>query len=134
LLPERRGREPLFFAMLAGKEAGVSVHWMTPKLDNGPVVVQQPLATTGQRTLHQLILAACELAAQVVPLAIDRAIAGRPPRRRRHAIAPHGRLAFARRRRTIQVKGASVRVTQSGGQARNDCGQRGRVCPVRAID
>ncbi len=78
LLPEHRGREPLFRAMLAGQGAGVSVHWMAPELDAGPVVFQEPLETAGFRTLHRLILAACDLATRVVPAAIERACAGRP--------------------------------------------------------
>lgn len=78
LLPQHRGREPLFRAMLAGQGAGVSVHWMAPELDAGPMVVQEPLETSGFRTLHQLILAACTTAANVVPAAIQKAQAGRP--------------------------------------------------------
>jgi folate-dependent phosphoribosylglycinamide formyltransferase PurN len=79
LLPEHRGREPLFHAMLAGRGAGVSVHWMTAQLDAGPVVLQEPLETTRYRSLHRLILAACELAARVVPAAIRAAAGQRPP-------------------------------------------------------
>jgi len=77
-LPEHRGREPLFHAMLAGHGAGVSVHWMAPRLDAGRIVLQEPLDATGHCTLHGLILAACDLAARVVPAAIERAIAGPP--------------------------------------------------------
>jgi folate-dependent phosphoribosylglycinamide formyltransferase PurN len=78
LLPQHRGREPLFHAMLAGQGAGVSVHWMAPQLDAGPVVVQEPLECARFRTLHRLILAACDLAATVVPAAIETARSGRP--------------------------------------------------------
>ncbi len=78
LLPQHRGREPLFHALVAGHGAGVSVHWMSPKLDAGPIVLQQPLDATGHRTLHGLMLAACDLAAQLVPAAIERSLAGRP--------------------------------------------------------
>lgn len=77
LLPEHRGREPLFRAMLAGHGAGVSVHWMTAELDAGPVVLQEPLDVSGVRTLDRLILAACDLAATVVPAAIEKAVGGR---------------------------------------------------------
>ncbi len=78
LLPQHRGREPLFHAMLAGQGAGVSVHWMAPELDTGPLVFQEPLETAGFRTLHRLIRAACILAARVLPAAIEKAQAGRP--------------------------------------------------------
>jgi hypothetical protein len=73
LLPQHRGREPLFHAMLAGQGAGVSAHWMGRELDSGPVVVQESLDATGFLVLHQLILAACDLAARVVPAAIVKA-------------------------------------------------------------
>lgn len=77
LLPGHRGREPMFRAMLAGRGAGVSVHWMTDQFDAGAVVCQEPVELDGARTLHQAILRACEVAARVVPEAIRRAIAWR---------------------------------------------------------
>jgi hypothetical protein len=52
LLPQHRGREPLFRAMLTGQGAGVSVHWMAPELDAGAVLFQEPLETAGFRMLH----------------------------------------------------------------------------------
>lgn len=84
MLPLNRGREPLFHSMLSGKGAGVSVHWMTPGLDEGPVVLQEPLDAGGFRTLHALILAASAVAARLVPKAVPLAAAGprsaaRPP-------------------------------------------------------
>ncbi len=73
LLPEHRGREPSFRAMLSGKGAGVSVHWMAPELDAGAVVLQRSLDVTGCITLHKAILRACDVAARLVPDAIRRA-------------------------------------------------------------
>ncbi|MGD9127556.1 MAG: formyltransferase family protein [Planctomycetia bacterium] len=75
-LPQHRGREPLFHAMRTGQGAGVSVHWMSSKLDAGPIVFQQPLQTSGFHTLDRLIMAACDLATNVVPIAIKKAQAG----------------------------------------------------------
>ncbi|NLF09739.1 MAG: hypothetical protein GX594_17425 [Pirellulaceae bacterium] len=77
MLPQHRGREPLFHAMLAGRGAGVSVHWMTPELDAGLVLFQDPLETAGCRSLHRLILAACNLAKRVVPAAVEKACASK---------------------------------------------------------
>lgn len=74
LLPEHRGREPLFRAMLSGTGAGVSVHWMTAEIDTGAVVCQQPLDAGRYKTLHHLILDACDLAGRVVPQAVHEAI------------------------------------------------------------
>ena len=73
LLPEHRGREPSFRAMLSGKGAGVSVHWMAHELDAGAVVLQRPFDVTGCTTLHNAILRACHVAAQLVPDAIRKA-------------------------------------------------------------
>ncbi len=73
LLPRHRGREPLFYAMLAGEGAGVTVHWMTPRLDAGGIVAQQALDARRFVRLHQLILAACAVAAELVPRALLRA-------------------------------------------------------------
>jgi folate-dependent phosphoribosylglycinamide formyltransferase PurN len=74
MLPQHRGREPLFWAMLEGKGAGVSVHWMTDRFDAGRVVYQKPLEISLFPTLHRAILAACDLASQVVPQAMDKAL------------------------------------------------------------
>lgn len=88
LLPEHRGREPLFHAMLTGRGAGVSVHWMTPELDAGTVLLQEPLETGKFLSLHQLILAACNLATRVVPASIERACAGQPTEANAHPKTP----------------------------------------------
>lgn len=74
MLPQHRGREPLFQAMLSGQGGGVSVHWMTAEIDAGAVVCQEPLDTAPHTTLHQVILRACDLAALVVPEAVRRAV------------------------------------------------------------
>ncbi len=86
MLPQHRGREPLFYAMLAGRGAGVSVHWMTAGVDSGPVVRQEPLDTLNRNTLHRVILSACNLAARVVPAAIVKAVDHHP--KELEAIAP----------------------------------------------
>ena len=74
MLPQHRGREPLFRALLARKGAGVSISWMTTRIDAGAVILQKPLDVSSFQTIHQLILAACRLAAEVVPSAILRAV------------------------------------------------------------
>jgi methionyl-tRNA formyltransferase len=46
LLPEGKGVDPVFQALLRGiVPLGVTVHFMTPELDSGPVLAQRPLAT-----------------------------------------------------------------------------------------
>jgi folate-dependent phosphoribosylglycinamide formyltransferase PurN len=73
-LPQHRGREPLFHAMLAENGAGVSLHWMVPRFDAGSIVWQESLDLASCRTLHQAILAACEMVARMLPLALHRAM------------------------------------------------------------
>lgn len=57
LLPRHRGRQPLFWAMLAGDaETGVTVHEMNAKLDDGPILCQKRVPISGTDTLHDLYL------------------------------------------------------------------------------
>ncbi|MBI5210825.1 MAG: hypothetical protein HY927_12715 [Elusimicrobia bacterium] len=79
LLPLHRGREPLMRAMLAGRGAGVSAHWMTEGVDEGAVVAQEPVGLEGCRTLDEAILKACAVAARLLPRAVRLAVdAGGP--------------------------------------------------------
>lgn len=57
LLPEYRGRLPLFWAMLKGEsEVGLTVHEIDPEFDNGPILVQERLAIDPGESLHNLFL------------------------------------------------------------------------------
>jgi len=78
LLPQHRGREPLFHAMLAGAGAGVTVHWMTGEIDAGATVLQEPLDLSRVHTLHEAILRACRVAAELLPRAVRAAMHARP--------------------------------------------------------
>ena len=52
LLPEFRGVDPVLQARLARAEAlGVTVHWMTARLDEGSVLAQQPVSPPAQASL-----------------------------------------------------------------------------------
>lgn len=79
-LPDHRGREPLFWAMLDGRGAGVSVHWMTPDLDAGQVVAQEAVSLDGCRTLDVAIRKACAAAAGMLPMALRKAMEWQGPR------------------------------------------------------
>ncbi|MBI5624500.1 MAG: hypothetical protein HY924_12040 [Elusimicrobia bacterium] len=85
MLPLGRGREPTFYAMLTGQGAGVSCHWMLEDLDEGAVAAQRALDLSKTRTLHQAILAGCELAAGV---AIEALLSAAKPERHAGPLPP----------------------------------------------
>ncbi|MBN1808207.1 MAG: hypothetical protein JW909_04005 [Planctomycetes bacterium] len=74
LLPQNRGREPLFHAMLSGGDTGVSVHWMTKGVDDGALVFARRVPSAGIHTLHALIMRAAAEARIVVPWAVTAAM------------------------------------------------------------
>jgi methionyl-tRNA formyltransferase len=77
LLPKYRGLYPVYWAMSAGEsEVGVSVHYITPSLDSGDVVLQGSLPLTGIRTMHQALIEAKLLGARLLTEAIDSAARG----------------------------------------------------------
>lgn len=71
LLPENAGREPLFWSLLRGRGAGVSVCRMGESLDRGELLAQEPLDLAGVRSLD----AAIRLAVAAAPGVVGRALA-----------------------------------------------------------
>ena len=72
LLPRYRGRCPVNWALIHGeKETGVTLHYMTPKPDNGDIVGQKKVDITLEDTaltLHsKMTVAATSLLAEVLP-------------------------------------------------------------------
>ncbi len=72
LLPRYRGRCPVNWALIHGeKETGVTLHYMTPKPDNGDIVGQKKVDITLEDTaltLHsKMTIAATALLAEVLP-------------------------------------------------------------------
>ena len=56
-LPNYRGRQPLYWAMLNGeKEIGITVHRMAEEVDAGPILSQKMADIDGLRSLHQVYL------------------------------------------------------------------------------
>lgn len=77
LLPRHRGAAPVAGTILAGDaEGGLSLMVMTPELDAGPIVSQWPVPLTGRETTPELETALADLAAEVVPPALERWAAG----------------------------------------------------------
>ena len=73
LLPRHRGAAPVAGTLLAGDaEGGVTLMVMTAELDAGPVVERWPVPLTGHETTPELEATLADLAAQVVPPALER--------------------------------------------------------------
>jgi len=82
LLPRYRGRAPVNWVLLHGEtETGVTLHYMTPRPDEGDIVGQRvvPIAEedTAPSLMRKLVMAGTELLDQVLP----RFVAGTAPRR-----------------------------------------------------
>ncbi len=77
MLPRHRGMDALFWTMLQDeKEAGVTVHVMSDKLDEGGIVEQQAFPVADGDTLHDLYLRSVENGSTLVARALDRYEAG----------------------------------------------------------
>ncbi len=73
LLPEYRGRQPLFWAMLNDeKEFGITIHEMDEKLDNGPIIVQKKFPINSKDSLHSLYKKSIKIGPKLLLDAINR--------------------------------------------------------------
>lgn len=80
LLPRHRGAAPVAGTILAGdQEGGITLMVMTAELDAGPIVERWPVPLTGHETTPELEATLADLAAQVVPPALERWAAGHTP-------------------------------------------------------
>jgi methionyl-tRNA formyltransferase len=80
LLPLHRGRDPLFWSVLAGEpEVGVSVHHLTEELDAGPVLWQTRLRVPDGATSASLAELCDRAGARLVPELVRAARRGRLP-------------------------------------------------------
>jgi methionyl-tRNA formyltransferase len=80
LLPRHRGAAPVAGTILAGDdEGGVTLMVMTAELDAGPVVERWPVRLTGRETTPELEASLADLAAEVVPPALQRWAGGETP-------------------------------------------------------
>ena len=71
MLPKYRGMMPSFWAMLNGeKYAGVTVHYMTPELDDGDIILQDKVEILPTDTLASLISKSKALGAELLLEAI----------------------------------------------------------------
>lgn len=81
LLPKNRGLFPYFWALANGEtETGVTVHWVDPKFDTGPIVVQESLSINADDTVISLARRLAVLGTDLLVHAINHIQAGNPPR------------------------------------------------------
>lgn len=72
LLPKYKGIYPVFWAMLYGEDyIGVTLHWMTPEIDEGGAIKQEKIAIEGDDTFFSLYKKAFDVSARLVIEAID---------------------------------------------------------------
>ena len=72
LLPRHRGAAPVAGTILAGDaEGGLTLMVMTAELDAGPIVAQWPVPLTGRETTPELDARLSDLAAEVIPPALE---------------------------------------------------------------
>ena len=104
-LPDYRGKEPLFWALLRGETTvAISVHHLTDDVDGGPVLLQREVAVPERATSATLApivdRAGAALLPEILALAASGALPpGRPPGRGTHfpPLRPdHGLLDFSR--------------------------------------
>ncbi len=81
LLPKYRGRCPVNWVLVNGeKETGVTLHYMTPKPDDGDIVAQAKVPIAGDDTALALFGKLEKAAAGLLDAVLPKLIAGRAPR------------------------------------------------------
>jgi methionyl-tRNA formyltransferase len=77
LLPRNRGRLTPFWVLYKGeKESGVSIHFLTEKLDAGDIIVQERYTISEKDTFNTLVKRNYEIAPRAILRAIDLLEAG----------------------------------------------------------
>jgi UDP-4-amino-4-deoxy-L-arabinose formyltransferase/UDP-glucuronic acid dehydrogenase (UDP-4-keto-hexauronic acid decarboxylating) len=81
LLPRYRGRCPINWVLVNGeKETGVTLHYMTPRPDDGDIVCQQKITITNDDTAKSLHEKACLVSATMLDEILQRVVEGSAPR------------------------------------------------------
>jgi methionyl-tRNA formyltransferase len=79
-LPDYRGREPLFWALLRGEASvAITVHHLTDEVDGGPVLLQRDVAVPARATSASLAALVDASGAALVPEILALAAAGPLP-------------------------------------------------------
>jgi len=73
LLPHYRGMLPTFWVLANGEQqTGVTVHYMSPGIDGGDIIVQTPVAIGPEETLHSLMRSCKVAAAEAILETVER--------------------------------------------------------------
>jgi UDP-4-amino-4-deoxy-L-arabinose formyltransferase/UDP-glucuronic acid dehydrogenase (UDP-4-keto-hexauronic acid decarboxylating) len=81
LLPRYRGRCPINWVLVNGeKETGVTLHYMTPRPDDGDIVAQERIVISDDDTARSLHAKAAEAAARLLDHILPRLEEGTAPR------------------------------------------------------
>jgi methionyl-tRNA formyltransferase len=78
LLPGFKGVDPVLQARLAAADTGVSVHYMTPVLDGGAILAQQPIAACGRVSVFKATAQLYRAGAKLLVGVIDQVARGQP--------------------------------------------------------
>lgn len=82
LLPKYRGRCPVNWVLVNGeKETGVTLHYMTPKPDDGDIVAQRRIAISGDDTAQTLFARMVPASAAMLDEVLPLIKSGRAPRK-----------------------------------------------------
>ncbi|MBT3221462.1 MAG: methionyl-tRNA formyltransferase, partial [Proteobacteria bacterium] len=81
LLPNHKGRQPLFWALASNdNKTGVTIHYIDPGIDTGDIIVQREIPISPTETLHSLYLKSVKVGTQALLDALDLLEAGKAPR------------------------------------------------------
>jgi len=81
LLPKYRGRACINWAVLRGEhETGATLHWMTPRPDDGDIVDQERVSITGTDTAMDVMIKVAEAAERVIARNLPLLERGKAPR------------------------------------------------------
>ncbi|MBW1779513.1 MAG: bifunctional UDP-4-amino-4-deoxy-L-arabinose formyltransferase/UDP-glucuronic acid oxidase ArnA [Deltaproteobacteria bacterium] len=81
LLPKYRGRAPINWALVNGeKETGVTLHYMTPRPDDGDIVCQKRIPISANDTAKSLHAKAATLTSEILDEILPRLSDGTAPR------------------------------------------------------
>jgi methionyl-tRNA formyltransferase len=77
LLPKYRGRAPINWVLVNGeREAGMTLHAMTPKPDDGDIIAQEKFALDWDETALSLIMRCAKAAQDIVKTEVPKLITG----------------------------------------------------------
>ena len=79
-LPYNRGRDPNFWSIVEDTPFGVSIHWVEPEIDSGPIAFQRRIEKSWEDTGEDLYNAAQQNIVELFIHNYDRIISGQIPR------------------------------------------------------